>query len=65
MSKKNAYQAGVAFFFSSWTTHSISTKMNSPSDGYVSVTVTGYAVFNYGVYSYSANMSGGCLVDFK
>lgn len=65
ISRKNAYQAGVAFFFSSWTTHSISTTMNSPSNGYVKAVVTGYAVFNYGVTSYASNMTGSCLIDFR
>lgn len=65
VSKKTAYQSGVAFFFSSWTTHSIKTQLNDPSTGYVSATVTGYAVFNYGGVSYASNMSGACIIDFK
>ncbi len=42
-----AYQSGLFSGFKSWTTTSISSRLNSPSQGWVSFTVNGRATFSY------------------
>lgn len=43
----NAYQTGFFINFTSWQTTSISKRLNSPSNGWITLTVSGRATFSY------------------
>ncbi len=66
VSNKSAYQSGIAYFFTSWTTKSITTYLNNPSAGYVKAVVVGDARFDFGPITVNKpNITGSCIIDFR
>ena len=66
VNSKSAYQSGVAFFFTSWTTKSITTYLNNPTTGYVKAVVKGDARFDFGPITVNKpNITGSCVIDFR
>ena len=66
VNSKSAYQSGIAYFFTSWTTKSITTYMNNPTTGYVKAVVKGDARFDFGPITVNKpNITGSCVIDFR